>query len=96
MPRPKGVPNRRTKEAVELLDSLGCDPLEGMARIALDENHPIELRARMFAELAPYVRPKLSAQKVDASVEHSGDIVSSLLQFVAGKTVAPTDPHEPD
>jgi hypothetical protein len=29
-----------------------------MAKIALDEATPLEIRARMFAELAPYVFPK--------------------------------------
>jgi hypothetical protein len=38
-----------------------------MALIATNENNPVELRARMFVELAQYVAPKRKA------VEHSGD-----------------------
>ena len=62
-----GTPNRKTKEIAELLESLGCDPIAGMARIAMEEKNSPELRGRMYAELAQYVYPKRKA------VEHSGD-----------------------
>ncbi len=62
--RMRGTPNRRTLEVIERLDLLGCDPLEGMARIAMDAANPIELRGRMFAELASYVYPKRRAVEV--------------------------------
>ena len=60
-----GTPNRRTVEVIERLEALGCDPIEGMARIAMDMTVPAEVRARMFAELAGYVAPKRKA------VEHA-------------------------
>jgi hypothetical protein len=40
------------------LRQLDCDPIEGMARLALDESVPVTLRARMFTELATYVAPR--------------------------------------
>lgn len=43
---------------MERLEALGCDPLEGMARIAVDEKAPLELRGRMYAELATYIYSK--------------------------------------
>ena len=64
--RVAGTPNRRTVEVIERLEALGCDPIEGMARIAMDMTTPVEVRARMFAELAGYVAPKRKA------VEHNG------------------------
>ncbi len=64
--RQKGTPNRRTQQAIELMESLGLDPLVGMAEIALDPANPPELRGRMFAELAQYCYPKLRA------TEHTG------------------------
>jgi hypothetical protein len=64
--RVAGTPNRKTQEISALLDSLGCDPIAGMARIAMNEAHPPELRGRMYAELAQYLFPKRKA------VEHSG------------------------
>jgi hypothetical protein len=65
--RPKGTLNKRTVEVIEKLTALHCDPIEGMARIAMNENNAIELRAKMFVELAQYVAPKRKA------VEHSSD-----------------------
>ena len=66
--RREGTPNRRTLEIIEKLEALGCDPVEGMAKLAADENNSAELRGRMYAELAQYVAPKRKA------VEHSGDL----------------------
>ena len=59
--RRKGTPNRRTQRAAELLEELGCDPIRGMAEIAANTEHPIELRAKMYSELAHYVYPKRKA-----------------------------------
>ena len=53
-----GTPNRRTDEISELLKALGCDPIEGMAKIAADPENRPELRGRMFAGLAQYLYPK--------------------------------------
>ena len=64
--RVAGTPNRRTTELVERLEALGCDPVEGMARIAMDPASPPELRGRMYAELAGYVYPKRRAVEVNA------------------------------
>jgi hypothetical protein len=66
--RRAGIPNKRTQAVADLLAEMECDPIAGMAQIALDANNPIELRAMMYAELAQYVAPKRRA------VEHSGDV----------------------
>ena len=73
--RPKGALNKRTQAVADLLAEMDCDPIVGMAMIALDAHNPIELRARMYAELAQYVAPKRRA------VEHSGEVnlVEQLL-----------------
>jgi hypothetical protein len=59
--RKAGTPNRKTREVGEILEALCCNPIEGMAKIAMDPENPIELRARMLTELAPYVYPKRRA-----------------------------------
>ena len=59
--RAPGTPNKRTREAARILDELGCNPIRGMAEIAMSDSHPVELRARMFMELAHYVYPKRKA-----------------------------------
>jgi hypothetical protein len=65
--RTAGTPNRKTQEVRELLESLGCDPIRGMATIAMNLDATLELRGRMNAELAGYLYPKRKA------VEHSGE-----------------------
>ena len=65
--RQKGTPNKKTAEIRELLLSLKCDPVSGMARIAMNKKNPPELRGRMYSELAQYMWPKRKA------IEVSGD-----------------------
>ena len=66
--RPVGSENKATVEVKELLENQKCNPIQGMARIAMNdtkalglpegETIPITLRARMFEALAPFVAPK--------------------------------------
>jgi hypothetical protein len=70
--RRAGTPNRSTAEAKLPLEALGCDPLERMARIAMDESQPTTLRAGMDRELAQYVAPKRKA------LEHKGGDAGSV------------------
>lgn len=68
--RKKGVPNKKTSAVKEMLNEMGCDPIEGMARIALEakKRGDTELEAKMYKELAPYHSSRLSATTIDASV----------------------------
>ncbi len=62
--RKAGTPNKQTAELVERLEALGCNPIEGMAQLALNVENTPELRGRMFAELAGYLYPKRKAVEV--------------------------------
>jgi hypothetical protein len=62
--RRKGAPNRAAQAVADRLDALGCDPIEGMARIAMDEKAELSLRAQMYKELAQYVAPKHKALEI--------------------------------
>jgi len=71
--RAKGTKNRGTLEVEEKLRKLGCDPITGMALIAMgidaqgnSIDASIDLKAKMLAELAQYILPKRKA------VEHTG------------------------
>ncbi len=33
--RTSGTPNRKTQAVIDHLEALGCDPIEGMAKIAM-------------------------------------------------------------
>ena len=63
--RKVGTPNKASQQIVEKLKALGCDPIEGMAHIAMDTFNPLEIRARMYAELAQYVAPKRKSVEID-------------------------------
>lgn len=78
--RKPGVPNKRTADVVERLARLRCDPIAGMAKLAMDKKNTPELRGRMYAELAQYVAPKRKA------LEHSGDagMIEALLARIDG------------
>ncbi len=94
MPRPPGLPktggrkqgtlNRSTQAIIDKLDELGCDPIEGLARIAMDVDSPRELRVRCYAELAQYVYPKRKAAESAADPEQSGECVFRL-EFIGAK-----------
>jgi hypothetical protein len=76
MPRPKGLPktggrvrgtpNKTTQSVTEKLHELGCDPIEGLAAIAMNTNTAPKLKFRCYSELAQYAYPKRKA--VDVSV----------------------------
>ena len=69
------MPNKATSDVLATLASLGCDPIEGMARIAMDTANAPEFRGRMFAELAGYVAPKRKA------IEHTAPGSAPMLKF---------------
>src|SRR5215207_5646441 len=62
--RPRGSRNKRHLAVEAKLAELGCDPITAMALLAMDETVAIELRIKLYCELAGYVAPKLK------SVEH--------------------------
>jgi hypothetical protein len=56
--RKKGTPNRATRTLKEKLDTIDCDPVLELTKIAMDEKNSIEIRVRCLIEIAPYVHPK--------------------------------------
>ena len=76
--RPKGSRNHYNAAMEKLLqermDELGhenYDPVIAMAEIALNDDHPIELRFRAHAEVAQYVRTKCRAPAVSQTNTHN-------------------------
>jgi hypothetical protein len=63
----KGTPNKGTLAVAKRLEAVGCDPIEGMAMIAMDIKTPIDIRAKLYSELAQYIAPKRKA------IEYSGE-----------------------
>jgi hypothetical protein len=67
--RQKGTPNRPSADVRDILVKMKCEPIEGIARIAMDEKNPPDLRGRMYAELASFVYPKRKAVEVSGEVQ---------------------------
>lgn len=82
--RVKGTPNKKTEAVMERLAELQCDPIEGMALIAMNADNPPELRGRMYAELAQYVAPKRKAieQTTDITINYVARIPEPATQAI--------------
>jgi len=61
--RKKGVPNKTTLDVAQRIKALGCDPIEGMVRVAqmAMESNELNIAGNMYKELAQYVAPKHKA-----------------------------------
>jgi hypothetical protein len=94
--RVAGTPNKRTQEVAGLLESLGCDPIEGMAQIAMNEKHSPELRGRMFAELAQYIAPKRKAIEHRLGEDEGRLSVAETLRLALDKVKVIESPLAPD
>ena len=70
--RKKGVPNKRTQGVIDQLETLGCDPIEGIATIAklsmAAEDYATALNA--FKDLAQYVAPKRKSIEMTTHVTY--------------------------
>jgi hypothetical protein len=69
--RTSGTPNRKTQAVIDRLEVLGCDPIEGMARITMDEAAELSISAQMYKELTQYVASKRKAVEVQADFGQS-------------------------
>ena len=79
----KGCKHKITREVSVLLDKLGCNPIEGLARIATTtKDHRIA--AHCYGQLAKYVHPQLQSVQVTGAgggpIEYSD--TSAREQFV--------------
>jgi hypothetical protein len=68
--RKKGTPNKKTQSVIDQLAALDCDPIKGMATIALKamEDKDFILAGSMFKELAQYVAPKRKSVEMSTHV----------------------------
>ena len=78
--RVSGTPNKKSHELAEKLEELGCDPIEGLARIAGDPATKPELKMRCYAELAQYIHPKRKA--VDLGSGKDGEPLKIVVERI--------------
>ena len=77
--RPKGSLGEKTKAVQAKLEELGCDPIEALANISMDNSNTPELRFQANKELAQYVAPKIKAIEMDANLD--GGLKVNVVQF---------------
>ncbi len=77
--RPKGSLGEKTKAVQAKLEELGCDPIEALANISMDNSNTPELRFQANKELAQYIAPKRKAIEMDANLD--GGLKVNLVQF---------------
>lgn len=86
--RKKGTLNKGTYEVREKLAKLGCDPIEGMARIALDcESGFIKKLRKIVESGADEVRVN-EIQNALKDMNLAGSMYKELAQYVAPKRKA--------
>ena len=85
MGRPPGAKNKTRRNVEELLIKMKCDPITGLARLAMDESIHAELRVKAYAALAPYIYPKKASIVVR---NDSAPQTSFVLDLTGAKVVA--------
>src|SRR4051812_47283422 len=86
--RPPGSRNKRGFAVEAKLAEMGCDPITAMALLAMDETVAIELRIKLYCELAGYLAPKLKA------IEHAGEVAAHRFVIVGAEPDATSEEWE--
>ena len=94
--RTRGTPNKRTLEVQERLQELGCDPIEGMVRIAksAEKDGDKALAGQMYKELAQYVAPKRKMLDVVSEQEVQHYVISDTPEMTSEEWVKRYKPKE--
>ncbi|MBL4769511.1 MAG: hypothetical protein JKY94_17695 [Rhodobacteraceae bacterium] len=86
--RTRGTPNKRTQANKKLLDDMGCNPLEALARLGMfgEQTGDLDLARKCYTTLAGYYAPQLSAIQVTAAVDlpAGANPISAAAAFVRG------------
>jgi hypothetical protein len=88
--RKKGTLNKQTVDVLEKLAALNCDPIQGMAEIAIEAklSGDMALAGQMYKELAQYVAPKRKA------IEHTGAEGGPIQQSISRIELVPIYPND--
>ena len=62
--RKPGTRNKITSDIAHTLAQMGCDPIVGMARIAMNKKNDVAIRLRAYAEVAQYQYAKRRAIEI--------------------------------
>lgn len=79
--RQKGTRNKYV-DVTSILADIGCNPILGLARIAMNKKNDPALRAKCYTELAQYQHPKMKA--VDRASGDSNEHNTLTVKLVGG------------
>lgn len=96
----KGCKHKINRDIVALLDSLNCNPLEGLARIAIDEKVEIGVRVSAYRSIARYVHPELKSIELSgpggAPIQHEHSDAAQELISRMGSISTTSNPGSSD
>lgn len=102
--RKKGQTCKLSPDVRSKLQEMGYDPIEGLARIAMDDKTPVAIAQRCHAELAQYVYPKRRAVEISGidgaaiEINDTSSAIESLKARIAGiasRSGTPAAPQQP-
>lgn len=95
----KGCKHRINRDITGLLDKLKCNPIEGLARIAIDDKVDVGVRAHAFARLAKFIHPELKSVEVSGPggspiKVYAGDSAKQRLNARIARALERSGPQE--
>lgn len=84
----KGKSGKRTPDVLAKFEEMGCDPLEGMMRIAKECEDGFEERLALIAETTDQIESAKLASAMLKDVALAGKMYSELAQYYAPKRKA--------
>jgi hypothetical protein len=80
-----GSLNKKNREVSEICEQYGYNPIQAMIRIAYNPKAPLDLRAKMHAEIAPY----LYSKRTNADAAPGGTTFQVVMTDAGRKEFAP-------
>ena len=96
--RTAGSRNRMTVAVEAKLAALGCDPVEGIAHIAMDLSVPAKVRLHAYCELAALTTPKIKPESARRDIPLEGstleEVGRSAFELMRDGTLTTTEAAE--
>jgi hypothetical protein len=85
--RPKGSPNKRNMDRQETFDRIVAkhgDPLEALAEMAFDPNHPLDIRKDCMKDVVQYGYAKKKSVEISGPNGQPLEVRFQLIEQITG------------
>jgi hypothetical protein len=85
--RKAGTPNKRSQEMLETFDRIVAkhgDPLEALAEMAFDPNHPLDIRKDCMKDLVQYGYAKKKSVEISGPNGQPLEVRFQLIEQITG------------